>query len=91
MIRLDVFVRCLKNEMSFFNGFHNRDPYVTKYKRDVAMSWITWLSNTGKEKEKKIQNSKYKRNIKNVKKKTKANTKCKVKAQGHNVQDHLAF
>lgn len=32
MIRLDVFVR---------------DPYVTKYKRDVAMSWITWLSNTG--------------------------------------------
>ena len=25
-----------------------RDPYVTKYKRDVAMSWITWLSNTGK-------------------------------------------
>ena len=24
-----------------------RDPYVTKYKRDVAMTWITWIANTG--------------------------------------------
>ena len=24
-----------------------RDPFVTKYKRDVTMSWITWIANTG--------------------------------------------
>ena len=24
-----------------------RDPYVTKYKRERTMTWITWIANTG--------------------------------------------
>ena len=56
------------------------------------MSWITWLSNTGKEQSKvKDANTKYEIQIQNINAKYENKRKYKIQAQGGVFMDHLVL
>ena len=45
MLRLSIYIRQALSLIALYTAC--RDPYVTLYKRDVEMNWITWIANTG--------------------------------------------